>query len=148
MNKKRMNKGQFELSFGMMFSIILIIVFLAAGFYGIKMFLDFQNNIKVGQFSSDLQDAVIKLWKGTSGTQNLIYQIPTYITAVCFRDWEYENLNFESKRIIKGTNIEHLDIAKTTQTENPLCIKNINGKVNFIIVKNYGEALVKVEREE
>ena len=44
-----------KLSFGMIFSIILIIAFLALAFYGIKTMLDTQNEIKLKQFYDNLE---------------------------------------------------------------------------------------------
>jgi len=43
MNEKR---GQLKLSFGMIFSIILIIVFLGFAFFGIQKFMDYQKSIQ------------------------------------------------------------------------------------------------------
>lgn len=143
MGKKR---GQLEISFGMIFSIILIIIFLAFGFYAIKKFIGLQNTIQIENFLRDFQNDVDKMWKSNQGSQNLVYSLPGQITSICFKNDEFQNLQFTSNEIIKGKMIEHIDILKTTKEESPLCMGNIKGKVSLTIVKEYGETLVSVER--
>jgi len=142
MNKK----GQLDISFGMIFSIILIIIFIAAGFYAIMKFLEFQKSIQIQNFMRDLQDDIDRMWGSNQGSTPHSYTLPTNINAVCFKNDEFQNLEFESKGIIPGKMMEHIDIAKTTKDESPLCIQNVKGKVSFTIAKDYGEALVTVER--
>jgi len=139
-------RGALELSFGMIFSIILIIVFLAFGFYAIMKFIDLQNSIQIENFLRDFQNDVDKMWKSSQGSQNLVYSLPNKISAVCFKNDEFQNLEFISKEIIKGKMIEHLDIEKITEDENPYCIQNVKGKISLTILKDYGETLVRVER--
>jgi len=139
-------RGALEISFGMIFSIILIIIFLSAAFYAITKFIGLQRTIQIESFLRDFQDDVDKMWKSSQGSQNLVYTIPTKINAVCFKYDEFQNLEFNSKEIINGKMIEHIDIAKTTKNESPLCIQNVKGKISLTIVKEYGETLVTVER--
>jgi len=139
-------RGALELSFGMIFSIILIIVFLAFGFYAIMKFIDLQKTIQIENFLRDFQNDVDKMWKSSQGSQNLVYSLPTKISAVCFKNDEFQNLEFISKEIIKGKMIEHIDIEKITEDENPYCIQNVKGKISLTILKDYGETLVRVER--
>lgn len=151
MNKKRRMKdykGQLNLSFGMIFSIILIIVFIAFGFYAITKFIELQNSIQIEQFLSDFQDDVTAMWKSTGGSEGQVrtYYLPTKITSVCFIDDEFQNLRFTSNKIIGGKMIENLDIASITAKENRFCIGNIKGKINLTLVKDFGETLVRVER--
>lgn len=141
-----MEKGQIKLSFGMIFSIVLIIIFLAFGFYAITKFIELQNSIQIEKFLNDFQDDVNKMWKSPQGSQSLVYSLPTKIISVCFEDDEFENLRFTAKEIIKGKKIENIDIEKITEEEDPFCIQNTKGKVSLIIVKEYGETLVKVTR--
>jgi hypothetical protein len=144
MNKRR-KRGALELSFGMIFSIVLIVAFLAFGVYAIIKLLAMQETIQIESFLSDFQNDVDSMWK-SSGSQNLVYSLPTSIKAVCFKNDEFQNLEFSSDEITKGEMIEHLDIEKTTEDENPLCIANNKGRVNLKLVKEYGETLVTVER--
>jgi len=144
--KKRGGGGQLEISFGMIFSIILIIIFLAFGFYAITKFIGLQNSIQIENFLRDFQNDVDGMWKSNQGSQNLVYSLPNQIISVCFKNDEFQNLQFTSSGIIKGKMIEHIDIAKTTKDESPLCIQKIKGKISLTIVKEYGETLVSVER--
>ena len=144
--KKRGKKGAIELSFGMIFSLILIIVFLAFGFYAITKFIALQKTIQIENFLRDFQNDVDTMWKSSQGSTPYTYSLPTSITSVCFRNDEFQNLEFNSKGIIKGKMIEHIDIAKITKNESPFCIGNVKGKITIRLVKDYGEILVSVER--
>jgi hypothetical protein len=142
-----MNKrGQLNLSFGMIFSIILIIAFIAFGFYAITKFIDLQKTIQIENFLKDFQNDVNNMWKSPQGSQVLTYSLPTKISSVCFTNDEFQNLKFTSNEIIGGKMIENLDIANITAIQNPFCISNIKGKISLTIVKNFGETLVRVER--
>ena len=135
MNKKR---GQLHLSFGVIFSIVLIIIFLAFGFYAITKFIALQRTIEVQKFLQDFQEDVNKMWKGTQGSQELTYSLPKKISSVCFEEDEFQNLEFISKEIFDGDKIENLNI------EERFCVENIEGKISFTIVKDYGETLVRI----
>jgi hypothetical protein len=143
---QRNREGQLDISFGMIFSIILIIIFLSFGFYAIKKFIDLQDSIKVESFLRDFQQDVDNMWKSPQGGQNLVYSLPGKVSSICFVNDEFQNLEFASSQIIPGKQIEHLDIAKITSKENPFCIQNIKGKVTLTLVKDFGETLVRVER--
>lgn len=135
-----------QISFGMIFSIILIIAFLAFGFYAIKKFLDLQSSVQIEQFMQDFQNDVDKMWKSPEGSRSVSYTLPAKVNSVCFKNDEFENLQFTASSIIRGKMIEHLDILNITSEENPYCIENMKGKVRFTIVKDFGEVLVRVTR--
>ncbi len=140
-------RGQMEISFGMIFSIVLIIIFLAAGFYGITQFLNFQKTVQIDQFISNFQADVNNMWKSPEGSQTLTYTLPTEITAVCFEsNNSFQNMEFTSTNFIQGSLVQNINIANITATENPYCIPNSNGQLNLTIVKDYGETLVRVTR--
>ncbi len=160
------DRGQMELSFGMIFSIILIIVFLAFAFYAIKKFLGIQDSVLIGNFLDDLSTGVNKMWGGSQGSQPVEYSLPKRIEYVCFVDFsarkglgakkdiydelekyfkEGDNLVFYplgSSKTLRSKEIEHIDIAKMTEDDNPLCIENKDGKVKMTIKKNFEEDLV------
>jgi len=137
-----------KLSFGMIFSIILIIIFIAFAFYAILKFLGLQDSVKLAQFGDDLQSDIDKMWKGSQGSQEVEYSLPTKIRSVCFKDEEYENMVFRSDKFVEGRKIEHIDIENTLAGEDSFCIENINGKVKMVIEKEYGEALVTIKNEK
>ena len=160
-------KSQMKLSFGMIFSIILIIIFIAFAFYAVQKFIDVQNTVQIGKFSNDFQNDIDKIWKGSQGLQKKEYILPKKIEFVCFTDYsssgkglnkefydefklvyyENENLFFYpigSAKGIDAKEIMRIDLTKTTETKNPLCFKNIEGKVSFTIQKDFNEALVTI----
>ena len=166
MNSK---SGQLKLSFGMIFSIILIIIFIAFAFYAIQKFLGVQNSVEVGKFGNDFQNDVDSIWKGTQGSKQEEYLIPDKIEYVCLADltksrlgsfssfysefekayYGTENLFFYPVGAAEGLDskkIQHIDIGKTTVSENPFCVKTVNGKVSLVIKKDFGEALVTITK--
>jgi hypothetical protein len=162
-------KGQMKLSFGMIFSIILIVIFIAFAFFAIKKFVGVQNSVKIGMFIDKLQSDIDKIWKGSQGTQKEEYSLPSKIELVCFVDYSYpkkgqnqdyyqklkqayygdENLIFYPVGSGEGADsfkIEHLDLEKITEDENPFCIKNIKGKTEIVVGKNFGENLITITK--
>ncbi len=137
-------KGELNLSFGMIFSIILIIAFIVFAFYAIKKFLDFQDTINIEKFKDDLQADIDNLWRSSDGSQEVEYNLPRKITAVCFENDDYENLYFESERIWAGKKINHIDIIATLDGEDSACFENINGKVKMTIKKDFSDVLVTI----
>lgn len=127
-----------KISFGMIFSIILIIIFIAFATYAIFKFIDMQQGIQVDIFKNDFQDNVKAVWLAPKDNPYEVeYYLPDKIDAVCFTDDEYENLYFEPDDIIFGEKIEHLDIGVD------FCIDNIDGKVSMTLIKE--EILVRIE---
>lgn len=165
--KKRVKKkGQMELSFGMIFSIILIIIFIAFAVYALIKFLSIQRTAEIATFINDFQTDINKMWQGSSGSQQKTYSLPSRVEKVCLIDYsmsgkgetdvydELEQYFYEKENLffypagsgdgIDAKEIQHLDIKKITQTKNPYCLIN-NGKVSFTIKKDLNEALVKIE---
>jgi len=133
-------KGALNLSFGMIFSIFLIIVFLGFAFYVIPKFLDFQDKISVGKFVDDFQNDIDKMWKSTQGSQKVEYKLPKEIEEVCFN----KNLEIYFQPLGTGgdfdyVEIEHLDISGGK------CFKIVEEKLKVTIKKDFGEVLVKIE---
>lgn len=145
---KRVNKrGQLDISFGMIFSIILIIIFIGFGVYAIIQFLNLQQSIQINTFLNNFQNDVNTMWKSAQGSQTVTYILPTKIKSVCFSNTdEFENLKFTSAQIISGKKIDNIDVAKITKDESPFCIENANGKISMTLVKNFWETLVTVTR--
>ena len=158
-----------KLSFGMIFSIILIIIFIAFAFYAISKFLDIGNTAQVARFTNSLQTDIDKVWRGSQASQEQEYFLPSKIEFICFIDYnsnkrgtkdliyneleqtyyESENLFFYPLGSAQGLNakeVKHIDIEKTTEEDNPLCIEKIKGKVKMRLEKDFGEALVSIEK--
>lgn len=162
--------GQMKLSFGMIFSIILIIVFISFAFYAIYKFLDIKGSIEVGKFINDFQGDVNKMWKGSQGSEGKSYSLPSEVEFVCFVDYnlgsvkqgskemfyselkqnyyENENLFFYpigSSQGVDSAVIDNIDLSTITQDENPYCIEVKKGKVSVTIKKEFGNNLVFIE---
>jgi len=161
-------RGQIKLSFGMIFSIILIIIFIVFAFYAIQKFLSIKDSVEIGKFVNDLQDDVNKMWTSSQGSQEEEYFIPSKVEQVCFIDYNSasrgedseiyrslkqvsygnENIFFYplgSGKGLDATRIEHLDIEKITSEKNPYCIESKKGKIKILISKNFDEDLVRIE---
>jgi hypothetical protein len=168
MGNLKSKRAQMQISFGMIFSIILVIVFLGFAFYAIKAFIGFQNDAKAGKFKNDLQNDINRIWQSSQSSELQEYVVPSNIDFVCFIDFSSdakgENIAYYSElgRANYGTQnfafypvhftgfesgeLKNLDIEKTTLDSNPLCIKTNNGKVAITLKKEFGEALVTISK--
>ena len=170
------NRGQMKLSFGMIFSIMLIIIFITFSFFAIKKFIDIGDTAQIAKFSSTLQNDIDKAWKGSQSSQEREYYLPSKIKLLCFANFSensggqyaigqynelYNELRFNfygsenfffypigSAQGLNSKEIKHIDLIKTTEDGalNPSCIENIDGKIKIIIEKTYGDALVTIKK--
>ena len=136
-------KGQLKISFGMIFSIILIIVFLAFAFYAIQKFLDTQNEIKIQKFYSELDDDIKAVWASTEASENVEYSVPGRITQVCFDSRYEKNVYLRDDGLVEGRHIDHIDLSG-----GKFCYPVSNGKVKLTLEKNFEEALVTIKEQE
>lgn len=143
-------RGQMKISFGMIFSLILIAAFIAFAIYAISIFINVSDEAKIATFIDDLQKDVDRVWKSAEGSQPREYTLPSKIEKICFVDRVNENLIFYPLgSVASDTKIENLDISKTlddVNTENgELCFENDNG-FTIILKKEYGEDLVYIRK--
>ena len=139
-------RGQMKLSFGMIFSILLIIAFLAFAFYAIKNFLGMQQDIQLKQFQGNFQHDIDKLWQVTSGTKEVEYPLPSNIKEVCFYLDEMGTYNTKLKKenIFLEYKMKNIDIPETIGNRDEICKKVVNGKINFKLQKEFDKPLVKI----
>ena len=158
-----------KLSFGMIFSIILIIVFLIFAFYAIKKVLSFQKSMTLGKFADSLRNDIDEAWLGPQISEEFSYNMPGGILAVCFVDFSqnprgpkkdiYDKLNqayYGSENLIfypvgsaEGHDsllVEHINMNKTLEKENPFCIDVEKGKISMTFKKEFNEDRIIVER--
>lgn len=127
-------RGQMQMSFGMIFSIFLIIVFLAAAIYAITKFISFQKELSYRQFSEDFQSQITEMWKGHQGNKILSYDLPSNAENACIETpsqiviYKKAGGHFE-------TDLEHVDIGVTMGNQNSFCINVINGNLTLGIKK-------------
>jgi len=160
-------RGQFEISFGMIFSIIIIIATVAVAFYVIKQFMGVNECAGIGGFYEDFQGQLNKAWSSTISKGVYTGTLPTSIEYVCFANpgkaytgtkykAQYDALKDtiqtfgieENKNVFlypsagcKGmeyNSIEHINIADF------FCVDVVEGKVKINFNKDVSDALVKL----
>ena len=163
--KKKSFKGQIDISFGMIFSIILIAIFLAVAIFAIKAFLDSKKSINEGIIIRDLQTEVDRIWRSSQGETNYKFErkINEKITYVCFYDRDkaitggFQDIGKELKRIAspdanfyfypyRASNLESAQIKNVNMvmSMNPYCIPTEGGFIEIRLSKDVGESLVRV----
>mgnify|MGYP001430239610 CR=1 FL=1 len=147
-NKKN-KKAQMQIGFGMIFSVILIVVFIAFAIYGIATFIRIQKMAQVAGFQQDLQNDIDSAWRSTSVSQAYSYNIPKNIQQVCFKRDENENMYFVPDDY-DGALLKNLDVIKTVTSQGSsngrLCIDVNSGKLDLMIKKSYNENLVTITK--
>ena len=143
------NRGAMELSFGMLFSIILIIIFIAFAVYGITKFLNLQKNIQTKTFVDDLNYDIDKLWK-SQGAQPVTYAVPGNVERVCFSEDEFEkdiDLEIRGEKSIETYDIKHAKLSEDfSKGQGGNCISVEKGKIALQLEKEYKEILVTIRK--
>jgi hypothetical protein len=157
----------FGMSFGMIFSIILIIFFIAGAFIAIKAFIGWQKTAQMGLFARDFQAEIDDAWNSEKTSFVFNYSLPSYVNYVCLADFSsnpknannvetgiYQNIKEEGysveknlyfyknerPRVIQKAVIKHIDLSK----KNPICFKVSKGKISVKIEKKSGNPLVEI----
>jgi hypothetical protein len=102
------NRGQLEISFQLIFSLILIAAFLYAAIVGIKYFMNIAEDAKINSFISELQGKVESAWLTTEISQSYELALPGSIKYVCF-----SQPNTLTKTGLNGLNISECDDFST-----------------------------------
>ncbi|HOW37200.1 MAG TPA: hypothetical protein PLK34_03045 [Candidatus Pacearchaeota archaeon] len=148
MVKQFKKRAQMQLSFGMIFSIILIIAFIAFAFYAIRYFLNLQEETQIKDFIRTLQGDIDEVWGSTKSNESKQYFLPEKIKRICFEDSEFGNLVLEKDGPRQRETLNNVDIAKTLSENSGqrVCIDNIQGKINLNLIKDFRETLVTITR--
>ncbi len=165
LRKKLDIRGQqaIGMSFGMIFAIFLIVIFVAIAFIAIKHFLSIGKVATVGMFYDDLQDAVDDAWNGQSSSSEFSIKLPSEIKQVCFANlsapitnglayeeieiYELQDANTflvppgEVREIAPWKLTKHLDIASMTEEKNPYCV---DATEKIIIKKGFYDKFVSI----
>jgi len=163
--RKRGKKGLMQIPFGMIFSIILIVMFIFLAVYAVSVFLGWKKCAETGLFKQDLQERINKAWIRDIYKDTFSSSLPSKIKQVCFIDitktarGKYQAYYSEFQLYEKGNmffwpldkacegqesfEIKHIDIDKITEQDNPYCV-DVDGKVEMRIEKDYGESLVRI----
>ena len=156
------------MSFGVIFSIILIVFFILIAGIVIRSFLKTGDCAKIGIFIDDLESDVRKSWNAQSDSHIFKANLPSGIEHVCFANLSNSNTGefvdigqdislFEGRKAntflyptgktceIPYFFINHLDIEKITKTKNPNCVEVQKGRIEINIEKGFNDRFVNVE---
>lgn len=167
-------KGQMHLPLEMVFSILLIAVFLFVVFFVVRHFLDVQKCAQVGLFARDLQDKVDGVWNSQEANTAFEEELPAGISNVCFADlkagknlvalndtgrqeaadiydnlavyFKYSQANFFFYPWQNACNMAANNIkhVNLANLSNPLCFSKVNGGINIKLSKGFNDALVRI----
>lgn len=165
MFKLRGKKGSIQISFGVIFSIIIIIAVIGVAFYVINYFLNLSKCTNVSLFYQEFQDEVDEAWNSEITRATFVGKLPGEIESVCFRDGEsagsgeeYEALSdyfrsrgnmflYPPEYACKQTSrkVEHVDLSGLPNGW--YCFSANNGEVRIPLEKGSFDALVKIKKE-
>jgi hypothetical protein len=77
-------RGDLNISFNMIFSIIIIIAIIAVAFYVINSFMDLSKCSQAGLFYDDLKNYINKAWQAGMHKDKFEANLPSGIENVCF----------------------------------------------------------------
>lgn len=141
-------RGQLKISFGMIFAIILIIVFIVFAFIAISHFLSFQKKVQTKQFMNNLQNDINNAYQSQQSSNIETYNLPSNVEKVCFVNSELNNLEVFNKgsQIYSAKHkLNYLDLNKTFSSgDSKICAKVKDGKVSIKLTKDYYSPLVTV----
>lgn len=146
-----------KLSFGMIFSIFLIIAFIVFAFFAIQKFLATQQSLQYNQFLGDFQVDIDAMWKQPMASSEVSYALPNSIKQICFVNGciglgfdfncasSNDNLAFNStKKIFDSHYFSHLDIEGIIGSNEKLCFNTRDGRVYMNLEKKYNNEKVGV----
>ena len=134
-----------QLSFGMIFSILLIVVFIAFAFFGIKHFLEIQQQASYYQFIEDFKSDVNKAWNEPKYIDTKEYSVPRKVIGICFVN-EEENLQILIKDSLSEREaIPNLNLEKILNGQERVCINAKNNQLTLALSKTYGENEVTIK---
>ena len=161
--KNKKAQQTFGMPFGVIFSIFLIIVFFMVAFFAIRAFMDTGSSVSVLAFYDDLQDEVTSVWRSQTANRDFKINLPKEVELVCFanlsapitgssevhkkiRHFEFYDANVfilpaSAAQGMEYKGINHIDITKTTENENPYCVK---GDAKIRLEKDFYDRLVRV----
>jgi len=164
MNNKR---GQFQISFGMIFSILIIVAIVAVSFYVITYFLNISKCNQVGFFLNDLQIKIDKAWASGDVQDVFTGSLPGSVKAVCFGNSttparaedikiyselknslltnKDKNLFFYPPSASCSSSLGYYNLKHSTPSLGKFfCVNVVKGKAQIKLIKTSSDALVKV----
>lgn len=167
-------KAQMHFPFQLIFSLVLIAVFLFVAFFVIRQFLDLQKCSQVGLFVQEFQKEVNDVWQVQEASTEIELDLDPSLSYVCFanltdkanlaglgrpeRD-DYAEIYDDLKVYFKYNQANMflypwqsacempahmIDHISLDGMPNPYCLKNTDGKVKIKLVKGFDDLLVKI----
>lgn len=160
----------FGLSFGVIFSIFIIIFIIGVAIYGITHFLSVGSCSKIGLYYDDFQEEIDGAWTSGiyRGTFSPEIALPSKIDVVCFGNFSAppltqqdsstrDEIEFEAS-ISPNSNIFMYPVRNACEGElavnslehvhipNFFCVENSNGKTPVRLSKEPTSQLVRLEK--
>ena len=170
MKRLKNKRGQETLgiSFGVIFSIILIVFFIIIAFIVIKSFLKTKDCAEIGIFIDKFESDVKKTWNSQVDAHVFKANLPTSIDYVCFANLskssngEFEDIGFDLGIFVSRdanmffypvgsgcelpyTNIPHLNMESITRINNPSCIPVQDGRIDINVIKGLNDRFVNIK---
>jgi hypothetical protein len=164
-----MKRGSIEISFGMIFSIIIIITLIGVAVYGISIFLDVGSSTEAGLFYDEFEGKINEIWSSSTTNRVVSFTLPSKIKFVCFgsmtasdggrynlqlqelkmasNSFEQQNTNTflypatESKDLA-FRKVDKIDLSSLSQFD---CFEVKNRKVDIRLSKGEFDSLVKIQ---
>lgn len=151
-------KGQIQISFGMIFSIIIVIATIAVAVYVIIYFLGMSNCTKNGTFWDSLQKEIDLAWNSDGLQKVYSAETPSGITKLCFGNSTQIPVGSELERY-RGSSSDRnayfyptekacegfaFKSLKHITTDSFFCIPVKSGKISLKILKLNDNVLVKL----
>ena len=146
-------RGQFQISFGMIFSIFIIIAIIAvAGYVIYKVFIPTASCIETGLFHEPLEDHIDKAWQSTIHSSIFKGSLPAGIEQVCFGDIRQASSQYsEISRDFINSNGNVFLYPPHKACESSLASKKLEHvKINgfFCIQVKEGEIQIKTSKDQ
>ncbi len=158
-------KGQIQLSFGMIFSVIIIAIILFVAGYVIMNFIKTRDCIQLGTFNKNLADEIERAYRSQGQSLSFQGSLPAKITFLCFgnlnqpalvsdalRQQYFKEHSMDNKNLFFyptlescGSNINSY-LLEHAQSAEFFCVPTKSGKVELKISKEPLEALVKLSK--
>ena len=167
-----MKRGSIEISFGMIFSIIIIIALIGVAVYAITAFLDFSDDAQVGLFYEEFQNSVNDIFSSATTNRVISFSVSNSIEFVCFGSiannidagqyniqlralreassgFQQQNTNTfmyppEEAGDLAFKKIDKIDLSSLNTFD---CFEVEAGKIRVTLSKGEFESLVKVQHE-
>src|SRR3989344_971308 len=167
-----MKRGSMEISFGMIFSVIIIIAIIGVAVYAITTFLHVGKTAELSLFYKNFEDSIEDIWSSASSSRVFSFSLPKTIESVCFgslttsssaqynqelKDLKMYSSGFEQQNtntfLYPATNagefafkkVDKIDLSKLAARFD--CFEVNSGKVKIRLSKEELDSLVKVEHE-